>query len=121
MNGKISAKQLNTHLQEVENEEDLLRMRIVSLNRELQQKTKIKNKLRTKANKIKNRHPHVSEHALCRYFERIVGYNMDEVKKNILCEKVLRQMEVLGDSGTFAAEDFQVVVKNKTVVSIIKN
>jgi hypothetical protein len=121
MNGKISEKQISTHLREVEDEEELIQLRIASLNKELEQKKKVKDKLRTKANKMKTRVPMVSEHGLLRYLERVQGMDTEALKKEILHPNVLAPVEKLGPSGTYPHPDgYSLIFKNMTVVSVIK-
>ena len=62
----------------------------------------------------------VSEHALLRYFERVMGYNLDEIKDKILNDEIKEQMELLGKNGTFPnKEGFKLKVKKGVVVTII--
>ena len=67
--------------------------------------------------KDRNIDPIVSEHALLRYIERVIGIDMDELRQKILTEEVKNFSRIFGD-GTFPAEGFKVVVKDKKVVTI---
>ncbi len=63
----------------------------------------------------------VSEHALLRYIERVIGINLDDIANNILTEEVIKQYSSLGN-GTYSVNggDFKVVIKDKMVLSILK-
>jgi len=60
----------------------------------------------------------VTNHALLRYFERVKGFDMEEVKKEILTEEVLRLHKELG-SGKFPNEGFHVVIVNNVVKTVL--
>lgn len=62
----------------------------------------------------------VSEHAIIRYLQRVEGLDISKVKQSILTDKVKEMIETLGGSGKYPNQDFQVVVKNHTVTTIIK-
>ena len=63
--------------------------------------------------------PTISEHALLRYCERVMGINMDEVKQKILNDRVKTFITQLGGSGQFPAGGFHVVMKNNVVTTIL--
>jgi len=60
----------------------------------------------------------VTEHAFVRYFERILQYNLEEVRSWILSPHLLSQIKAMGD-GTYKCANFRAVVKNNTIVSIL--
>ena len=59
----------------------------------------------------------VSEHAVLRYIERVLGINTEELKTNILPEKTKEQIKVLG-SGKYPVEGHRLVVKDNVVVTV---
>jgi len=59
----------------------------------------------------------VTEHALVRYFERILGYNLEEVKDKILTEEIKERIETIGD-GDYFHLDHCLIVRNGAVVTI---
>lgn len=61
--------------------------------------------------------PIVSEHALLRYVERVLGIDLEAIKRSILSEKVRGYIKQL-PSGKFPGDGFRVVVKNRTVTTI---
>lgn len=66
--------------------------------------------------------PVVSEHAMLRYFERVLGYDLEEIKKQILSEKTIEQIRVLR-SGRFPATHngfhFKLRVKDRVVITVL--
>lgn len=61
----------------------------------------------------------VSEHCLLRYFERVLNYNLEDIKKDILTEKIKEQYRELG-AGTFPNEkgNFKIIIKNNVVITL---
>ncbi|MBF6626849.1 hypothetical protein [Tuanshanicoccus lijuaniae] len=62
----------------------------------------------------------VSEHAIIRYLERVLGIDSDEIVEKILPEKTRRLAMELGN-GRYAVNEgeFKVVIKNGVVVSVL--
>lgn len=61
----------------------------------------------------------VSEHAMLRYFERVLGYDLEEVKSRIINEKIRNQIETVGNSGTFPNDGFRVRLEKGVAVTIL--
>jgi len=62
----------------------------------------------------------ISEHALLRYFERVKGFDLKEIKCEILSDPVVALVDKLGPSGSFPnSNGYRVVIKNNVVVTII--
>lgn len=59
----------------------------------------------------------VTEHAMLRYFERVLGFNLEEIEEKIV-SGVSEAQKDLGN-GTYPSGLFKVVVKENTVVTII--
>lgn len=70
-------------------------------------------KLKKKSNKIV-----VSEHALLRYFERVMKFDLEEIKKKVLPETLDTPVKTLG-SGTYPTETHKVRIKDGVVVTIL--
>jgi len=61
----------------------------------------------------------VTEHALLRYFERVKGYNLEDIKKEIVDDKTKTLVEFLnGTKGKVPWRDNSLVVKDNTIVTI---
>lgn len=63
------------------------------------------------------REPIVSEHAMLRYIEREMGFDMDAIKAAILTEELKKMIKTLGN-GKYPVGSHKAVVKNMVVVSI---
>tara|TARA_R110000751_G_scaffold112175_3_gene210973 strand:+ start:1185 stop:1559 length:375 start_codon:yes stop_codon:yes gene_type:complete len=60
----------------------------------------------------------ISEHAILRYFERVKGFDLSEIEKEILTPKVKEMIETLGNTGVYPNNNFQVCLKNNVIVTI---
>ena len=60
----------------------------------------------------------ISEHACLRYAERILGMDVEAIKRDILPDDVRRQILILGN-GVFPCKTHAVKVQNNVVVTII--
>lgn len=64
----------------------------------------------------------VSEHALVRYFERVKGYDLKEIEKEILEPQLTKMTDTLGGKGTFPnSNGYSVILDGYTVTTIITN
>ena len=63
--------------------------------------------------------PVVTEHALLRYAERVMGLDLDEVKAQILKPETVAQIKALGNGSYPIGNGRQAVVKDMSVVSIV--
>jgi len=71
----------------------------------------------TKINDMKKGELKVTEHAMLRYFERVLGFNLEEIEEKIVSEISEAQKEL--GNGTYPSGVFKVVVKENTIVTII--
>lgn len=61
----------------------------------------------------------ITDHALVRFFERVKGYDIEEIKKEILTESVQELIKKLGTSGEYpTGNDFSIVLRDGNVVTI---
>ncbi len=66
--------------------------------------------------------PVVSEHAQLRFFERVLGYNLDEIKRHMLSDKALAAIRVIRSGvvpGTYEGRQFRLRVKDRVVTTLI--
>lgn len=61
----------------------------------------------------------VTEHAILRYFQRVLGFDTNAIAKKIISDKAKGFIEELGD-GKYPSGDLMIVVKNNCVVSLMK-
>lgn len=62
--------------------------------------------------------PLVSEHAMLRYIERVMGVDLDEVRAAILDPRTAEAIKALG-SGVYPGEGFRLRVRGKTIVTVL--
>ena len=113
-------KQKKTYLEKVQAEIQAKTYQKGNIDREINQlkskeqsiKEEIK-KLTTKSTEII-----VSEHAILRYFERVLGFNLDDIKKEICTEEFLNLANTLGNGTYPIGESARAVVKNNVIVTI---
>jgi archaellum component FlaC len=61
----------------------------------------------------------ITEHALLRYFERVKGYNLEDIKADIIDSKTKTLIEFLnGTKGKVPWNENSLVVKDNTIVTI---
>lgn len=62
----------------------------------------------------------VSDHAIVRYMERILGVNIGNIRKAILTDTVRIYVDTLGPSGTYpASEKHRVRIENGIIVTVL--
>jgi len=113
-------KGLQTQLSKLEGEHSSLTTEIQLKQREAQSKKQIIDSLRQKINSFnKDEGIRVSEHAMLRYVERVMGCDMKALEEKIIDGKLKSCIETLGGNGKYPCDGFTAVVKNNTIVSII--
>jgi hypothetical protein len=77
--------------------------------------------LEQKIEKIQNSDLIVSEHAIIRYIERVIGINIEEIVEKIATEKMKKMVECCGN-GLYPSEngEYKLKISNNVVVTIIK-
>jgi len=60
----------------------------------------------------------VSDHAIVRYIERVIGIDTDQIRAAIL-GPIAGLTAKVGDTGRFPADGFKVVVNKGVVVTVI--
>ena len=123
MNDSHLLKQLTTQLSKIESEISALKTDLGIKNKELDSKKKSLKELQLKIQNLKNsKNVIVSEHAILRYFERVLGFDLEDIQKKILTDSVHGLIEKLGsNSGQYPVResDFSVVLKNNVIVTIV--
>ena len=62
----------------------------------------------------------VSDHAVIRYLERVMGINVDDLlRKNILTDEVKAKINKVGDCKIPIDNEMYIIVRNNTIVSIV--
>lgn len=119
-------KSLKTQLSNKEVELKGLREQFKQLKNDIHRKQQSTDKLKKRIEMIEtNTNLHVSEHALLRYIERVLGIDIKDIENEILSDDVKNLIEQLGGNGKYpnmskTKEPYQVVMKNNVVTTIIK-
>lgn len=114
-------KGLQTQINALSSDADLLRIEIKTKKQELAQKDEHIRQLKKQIETLQhNNNLKVSEHAIVRYFERIKGFDISEIEREIITDEISKMVETLGGTGHYPNGEFSVVMKNFTVVSIVK-
>jgi len=103
---------LEVEISEAENKRCLI-------DNDLNFKRKKLNEIINKLNGISDE-PQITEHALLRYIQRIKGVDIEEIKKEIMTDKNKAMIETLG-SGTFKLNGIKMIVKDKTIITLMEN
>lgn len=112
-------KQLKSQLDNLLGDSEAMKIDIANKQREYAIKQQSIAQLKAEMDKLNGKENlKVSEHAIVRYFERIIGYNIEEIQDIILSDEVVALVEKLGGTGTFNCDGYSVVIKNYTVVTI---
>ncbi len=62
----------------------------------------------------------ISDHAVIRYLERVAGLDVDGLRNKILPTGVAALIQGLGDGVYPIGDGYRVVVKNNTVLTVVK-
>ena len=63
--------------------------------------------------------PSVSEHAILRYIERVKGFDLSVLEKEIMTEKVVDMINYMVNGRIKLNNGHEAVIKDKTVVTIV--
>ncbi len=62
----------------------------------------------------------VTDHAVIRYFERVLGYNIEDIKKKILPEEIIPNIKQLTNCD-YPMSGFKIIVRSNRVVTVYTN
>lgn len=115
-------KQLQSQLSKAEADLEISKIELANKQREHQVKFQSVKGLKDKIAALKKEETaKVSEHAIVRYFERVKGFNISDIEREILCDEIRKYMAVLGGNGSYPHPDgYQVKMSNHTVTTIVK-
>jgi hypothetical protein len=113
-------KMLQTKLEKEKQDFDVLQLEVSNKQKELAVKQRSIQSLKNAISQMNHTDKvKISEHALLRYFERVLGFDLKEVEQWILTDEVQNMIKTLGGNGKYPNEKFTVVMKNYTVTTII--
>lgn len=119
MKEERKVKRLKSQLTKMTGDLEALKIEMSNKQKEYALKKKHIKEIQTEINRFENNQKiKFSEHALVRYFERIKGYDLEEVKKEILTEEALELINKLGGNGSYPNGEFNIVLRNYTIVTI---
>lgn len=119
---RTEMKKLNSMKLQYEGELEALKNQKSILEREICNKGKSICEINQKINSLKSKNEIiVSEHAMLRYIERVLGINLEELREKILPEIVEIQCKEFGNGKyTVNNQEFTVVLQDNVVVSVLK-
>lgn len=113
-------KQLQSQLNTLISDASVMKIDLSNKQREYNQKLQSITKLKETIDKLNSSNEvKISEHAIIRYLERVKGVDISQIEKEILTKEVLELIEILGGSGKYPVNDFQIVMKDYTVTTVI--
>ena len=113
-------KQLQSQINNLTADREALKTEISIKQSESKRKAEEINKLKAQIENLsKDKTLKVSEHAIVRYFERVKGFNIEEIQSSILNQNIRGLVSVLGDGSFPHPDGYNVVFKDSTVVTIL--
>ena len=113
-------KGLKSQLKIMQGDAEALKIEIANKQKEYNAKLNAIKTLKEEIEKFQNnKNIKVSEHAIVRYFERVKGFDISDIEKEILTDEVLNLVEQLGGTGGYPNSDFKVLMKDYTVTTIV--
>lgn len=113
-------KKLKSQLKIMQGDAEALKIEVANKQREYSSKISNINALQNEIDSFQNdKKVKVSEHAIVRYFERVKGYNIEEIEKEIVTDQILGFVDKLGGNGGYPNKGFQVLMKNYTVTTVV--
>jgi septal ring factor EnvC (AmiA/AmiB activator) len=110
-------KQLRTRLAKAEAEADAAKEETrVSQKRETDAR-KLVSDLKQQIERLEGKRPILTEHALLRYFERVLGYDLEAITSGLLSEPVVALIGQM-PNGRIPAPGCRLVVKDGVVVTL---
>ena len=117
--GKEELKKLNTLQVKLQSEIEAIKIEREILNNKLQSAERNLGKIREEIKKLKEGNKIiVSEHAMLRYIERVLGINLKEIEKCILTDEVKEQYKIVGNGRFPINDEFRALIRDNVVVTI---
>lgn len=86
-------------------------------------------KLEDRIGEIKESELVLSEHAFVRFFERVIGISIEDIKNQIITENLVNQLKITGGTGTYPTTinltgydpiEVNCVIRNNEIITITK-
>jgi predicted nucleic acid-binding Zn-ribbon protein len=114
-------KELMSQLQVLEGDLEADKVALTNIQHKMRLKQSSAQSLRDKIKKLENPVvPQVSEHALYRYYERVLGVNYDGIRAEILNDKAVAMLQACGGTLKYRNPEkgYIVVFKNNMALTI---
>lgn len=122
ISNKQTIKQLNSQLSILEGNRKALNIQCAQIQQNLSENKKQIAKIKKSIDDLKIKESQeltITEHALLRYCERILGISIEDIKKEILTPELNKLVDTLGSTGTYPYKEYQLKVIDKTIITII--
>lgn len=120
--GKEELKKLNTLQTKLQSEIEAIKVEREILNNKLQSAERNLGKIKEEIKKLKHGNKViVSEHAMLRYIERVLGIDLKEIEERILTDEVKEQYKIVGNGKFPINDEFKVIIRDNVVVTITDN
>ena len=117
--GKEELKKLNTLQVKLQSEIQAIKIEREILNNKLQSAERNLGKIREEIKKLKEGNKIiVSEHAMLRYIERVLGIDLKGIEKRILTDEVKEQYKIVGNGRFPINDEFRALIRDNVVVTI---
>lgn len=119
---KQTIKQLNSQLSTLEGNRKALNIQCAQIQQNLSENKKQIAKIKKAIDDLKIKESQeltITEHALLRYCERILGINIEDIKKEILTPELNKLVDTLGTTGTYSYKKYQLKIVDKCIITII--
>ena len=116
------------HISQLKEQIDLAKIERDLLDREIREKQKQlaekKDAIRSLNDKIRDLQVVVpvitlTDHAIARYFERVKGVSIQDVKNEVITPDLIKLVSALGGTGKFPMGEHQIVMKDYAILTII--
>lgn len=115
-------KKLNTQKSKLEIELDDIKRQRVLLGDQITLKNNQIQKFESEIKQLKAQNDGliISEHAILRYIERVIGIDLEQIKSKIITKQTQKMVESLGN-GTYPQDGFKIKVVDNVVVTVVTN
>ena len=114
-----SLKQLNRRKAVIEQELYDIRRKQSIVQKNLNEKMDELKSIQKKIEQLTLREIVVSEHAIIRYLERVKGINMDEIRREILTDKVRMVIDTISSGSIPINDSMTLKVVNRVVTTVL--
>lgn len=120
MYSKEKLKQLNSLKRKCEAEINVLKIDSDNIKNEIKQKKKYLDGINKQIKEINSKSDLIiSEHAIIRYLERVLDFDINKLESELIPDKVKKQIAILGNGTYSIGNSHKIVVKDNTIITVI--